>query len=193
MNMASAKSAAHNFKESVEQATAVLILYPTDPVWGIGCDATDAAAVERIFKLKNRPDTKSMICLVHNMAMLRRLVGTIPPEAQTILENPVKPTTIVYPRAEGVAPNLVANDGSLAIRLVSDDFCEAVITALDQPLVSTSANISGRPTPTCFDEVDSLILKGVDYVVPLQGSDFKGRPSAILKLEPDQSITVIRS
>ena len=188
----------NDFADVVEKAAGIIskggiIAYPTDTVWGIGCDATNAEAVERIYQLKKRPGHKAMICLVNSTPMLERLTGPLPTAALDLIENPLKPTTVVYPRVRGVAANLLAADGSLAIRLVKNRFCEELIAAIDTPLVSTSANISGEPTPSGFGEISDAILKGVDYIVPLKSSAPKGQPSAIVKLEKDNSITVIRN
>ncbi len=169
-----------------------IILYPTDTVWGIGCDARNNEAVDRIYILKERPDHKSMICLVNSLAMLQELIGQIPEKALDILQNAQKPTTIVYPKVKNVAPNLLARDNSLAIRLVKHHFCEALINTTNTPIVSTSANISGKPTPDGYSDISEEILKGVDYIVPLPGESEGGQPSSIIKLEKDHSVTLIR-
>lgn len=169
-----------------------IILYPTDTVWGIGCDARNNEAVDRIYSLKERPDHKSMICLVNSLAMLQELIGQIPEKALDILQNAQKPTTIVYPKVKNVAPNLLARDNSLAIRLVKHHFCEALINTTNTPIVSTSANISGKPTPDGYSDISEEILKGVDYIVPLPGESEGGQPSSIIKLEKDHSVTLIR-
>ena len=159
-------------KEEIEKALEVLkrggiILYPTDTVWGIGCDATNASAVKKIYDLKQRDDNKALICLVNNYSMLERHVDNVPRMAYTILDIADKPTTVIYDAPAGVAENLVANDNTLAIRIVDHDFCKKLIRYLGKPLVSTSANISGKPTPKSFKEIDEAVLKGVDYVVNL--------------------------
>ncbi len=184
-------------KNEIENALAVLkkggiILYPTDTVWGIGCDATNSEAVEKIFKLKKRSDKKSMICLVNDFKMLNEYIEDVPEVAYDILKYAAKPTTIIYDDPIRVAENIIAEDNSLAIRVAKDDFCKKLIRKLRRPLVSTSANISGSNTPQSFAEIDPLILEGVDYVVNLHRDKKSGKPSAIIKLKNDGSVTVIR-
>uniref|UniRef100_UPI003563605B L-threonylcarbamoyladenylate synthase n=1 Tax=Zeaxanthinibacter enoshimensis TaxID=392009 RepID=UPI003563605B len=142
-----------------------LILYPTDTVWGIGCDATNEAAVAKVYELKRRPDSKALICLVANDFMLEKHVEEVPDLAYDLMDMSTKPTTIIYDRPKGIAKNLVAEDNTLAIRVASDDFCRKLIGKFGKPIVSTSANISGEPTPKSFSEISSDILKGVDYAV----------------------------
>ena len=169
-----------------------LILYPTDTVWGIGCDATNPEAIEKVFKLKNRNDKKSLICLVSDFKMLNEYVEDVPEVAYDILKYAEKPTTIIYDDPIRIAENLIAEDNSLAIRVTKDVFCKKLIQKLRKPLVSTSANISGSKTPQSYAEIDPLILNGVDYIVNLQRSKKSGKPSAIIKLKNDGSVTVIR-
>ena len=169
-----------------------LILYPTDTVWGIGCDATNEEAVEKVYRLKNRPDTKALICLVSNDAMLERTVEKVPETAWDIMDLASKPTTIVYDNPRGVARNLIAEDNTLAIRVASDKFCRYLINAFKKPIVSTSANIAGEPTPGNFGEITPPILKGVDYVVNLQRNAGNAVSSSIIKLSNDGTVKVIR-
>ena len=169
-----------------------IILYPTDTVWGIGCDATNAKAVERIYQLKKRSESKSMLCLVANDAMLERHVEKVPDLAYDIMDLSEKPVTIVYDHPVNVAPNLIASDNSLAIRVANDQFCRSLIQRLKKPLVSTSANIAGEPTPLTFDEIGPHILKGVDYVVNLHRDRENAAASSIIKLRNDGTIKVIR-
>jgi L-threonylcarbamoyladenylate synthase len=169
-----------------------LILYPTDTVWGIGCDATNADAVEKVFRLKNRSDKKSLICLVSDFKMLNEYVENVPEVAYDILKYAKKPTTIIYDDPIRVAENIIAEDNSLAIRVPKDDFCKNLIKKLRRPLVSTSANVSGEKTPQSFKEIDPVILEGVDYVVNLHHEKKSGKPSAIIKLKNDGSVKVIR-
>ncbi|SHJ26711.1 L-threonylcarbamoyladenylate synthase [Pseudozobellia thermophila] len=169
-----------------------LILYPTDTVWGIGCDATDEAAVRKVFALKNREDSKALICLVANDAMLEKHVEHVPELAFDLIDLSTKPTTIVYDAPVGVAKNLIAPDNTLAIRVASDKFCRYLINKFKKPIVSTSANISGHPTPKTFAEISDRILKGVDYVVNLQPEHVNPVPSAIIKLGNDGTVKVIR-
>lgn len=184
-------------KNEIENALAVLkkgglILYPTDTVWGIGCDATNSEAVDKIFELKKRSDKKSMICLVHDFKMLNEYIEDVPEVAYDILKYAAKPTTIIYDDPIRVAENLIAEDNSLAIRVAKDDFCKKLIRKLRRPLVSTSANFSGSKTPQSFSEIDPLILEGMDYVVNLHRNKKSGKPSAMIKLKNDGSVTVIR-
>jgi L-threonylcarbamoyladenylate synthase len=169
-----------------------LILYPTDTVWGIGCDATNEAAVNKVYALKKRPDTKALICLVANDAMLERCVEKVPEVAWDILDLATKPTTIVYDKPKGVAKNLIAADNTLAIRVASDKFCRQLIQMFKKPIVSTSANIAGEPTPGNFREITGPILKGVDYVVNLQRDSPNAVSSSIIKLSNDGTVKVIR-
>ena len=170
-----------------------LILYPTDTVWGIGCDATNEEAVKKVYTLKQREDHKALICLVANDAMLERHVKKVPDVAYDIIDLATKPTTIIYDAPRGVAPNLVGKDDTLAIRIASDKFCKYLIGAFKKPIVSTSANISGAPTPGSFSEIDPNILKGVDYVVNLRREESKGVPSSIIKLGNDGTVKIIRT
>ncbi|TBW28450.1 L-threonylcarbamoyladenylate synthase [Gramella sp. KN1008] len=169
-----------------------LILYPTDTVWGIGCDATNAEAIDRIYKLKKREESKALICLVSNFKMLEQYVEDVPEMAYDILKYAKKPTTVIYDKPIRIAENLVGDDDTLGIRVVRDKFCSELIKKMRRPLVSTSANISGQPTPQSFDQITPQILKGVDYVVNLQRSKKSPKPSAIIKLSNDGQVKVIR-
>ena len=169
-----------------------LILYPTDTVWGIGCDATNEEAVAKIYALKKRANTKTMICLVANDFMLEKHVSAIPEVAYDIIDLATKPTTIVYDAPKGVAKNLVAEDNTLAIRIASDKFCQYLINKFKKPIVSTSANIAGEPTPQTFKEISGAILKGVDYVVNLHQNKNSETPSSIIKLGNDGVVKIIR-
>ncbi|MBR9914236.1 MAG: threonylcarbamoyl-AMP synthase [Algicola sp.] len=170
-----------------------LILYPTDTVWGIGCDASNYEAVQKVYQLKKRDDSKALICLVNNYRMLEKHVDNVPEMAYTILDVALKPTTIIYDHPAGIAENLIAPDNTLAIRVVKHRFCEELIKQLKKPLVSTSANISGQPTPKSFEEISDDILKGVDYVVNLQNEKKESQPSSIIKLGNDGIVQIIRS
>jgi len=169
-----------------------LILYPTDTVWGIGCDATDEAAVQKVYALKNRDDRKALICLVANDAMLERHVENVPDLAYDIMDLSTKPTTIIYDAPKGVAKNLIAPDDTLAVRVASDRFCRNLITKFRKPIVSTSANVSGKPSPRGFHEISEAILKGVDYVVNLQSEQPNAVPSSIIRLANDGKVKIIR-
>ena len=169
-----------------------IILYPTDTVWGIGCDATNAEAIDKIYKLKKREESKALICLVSNFKMLEQYVEDVPEMAYDILKYAKKPTTVIYDKPIRIAENLVGEDDTLGIRVVRDKFCSELIKKMRRPLVSTSANISGQPTPQSFDQITPQILKGVDYVVNLQRSKKSPKPSAIIKLSNDGKVKVIR-
>lgn len=169
-----------------------LLLYPTDTVWGIGCDATNPAAVRKVYQLKLRSDSKALICLVNNYSMLERHVDNVPKIAYDILDLAVNPTTVIYDNPAGIAENLVANDDTLAIRVVKHNFCEKLIRYFGKPIVSTSANISGEPTPKSFKEIPSAILKGVDYVVNLHNEKKASKPSSIIKISNDGKVKIIR-
>jgi len=169
-----------------------LILYPTDTVWGIGCDATNEMAVQKIYELKERADSKAMICLVANDAMLERHVEKVPEVAYDILDLSDKPTTIVYDHPKGMASNLIAEDNTIAIRVASDKFCQYLINKFKKPIVSTSANVSGRPTPKQFSEIEEPITTGVDYIVNLKKEIIANAPSTIIKLTADGIVKVIR-
>lgn len=184
-----------NFFKDIEHCLRVLrnggiILYPTDTVWGIGCDASNNTAVSRIFQLKGRPDDKSFIILVKDHAMLSNYVEN----AGAIFYDPTIPTTIIYPKAKNLASKATAADGSVAIRIVQDEFCQNLIAAFGAPIVSTSANFHKSATPRIFDEISEEIKNGVDYVAKHRQYDIEIKePSRILKLEQDGSFTVIRS
>ncbi len=184
-------------KQEIENALEVvkkggIILYPTDTVWGIGCDATNPEAVDRIYKLKRRSDSKTMICLVNSVKMLEQFVDSVPDPAYDVIDHSTKPTTIIYDNPIRVANNLVARDETLGIRVIKEPFCEQLIYKLRKPLVSTSANLSGQPTPNSFAQIAPEILKGVDYVVNLYHSKISDKPSAIIKIGNDRTVKVIR-
>lgn len=169
-----------------------LILYPTDTIWGIGCDATNDEAVKKVYKLKQRDDLKALICLVANDFMLEKHITNVPEVAWDIIDLSDKPTTIIYDNPKGIAKNLVASDNTLAVRIASDKFCQYLINKFKKPIVSTSANVSCLPTPRSFHEISEDILKGVDYVVNLNRDKINGIPSAIIKLANDGKVKVIR-
>ncbi|MGB7842186.1 MAG: L-threonylcarbamoyladenylate synthase [Salinimicrobium sp.] len=186
-----------NYNQEISEALNVLkkggiILYPTDTIWGIGCDATNADAIDRIYALKKRSETKAMICLVSDFKMLNQYVEEVPEVAYDILKYASKPTTIVYDKPIRIAENLVGTEDTLGIRVTKDKFCQPLIRKLKRPLVSTSANISGQPSPQTFAEISQEILKGVDYVVNLQQSKKATKPSAIIKLSNDGKVEVLR-
>lgn len=170
-----------------------LILYPTDTVWGIGCDATNSEAVEKIFKLKQRNDSKALICLVADDRMLKKYVKKIPGVAFDIFDVSEDPITIIYDDAQNLAKNLIAEDNSIAIRIPNDDFCFQLLRRFNGAIVSTSANISGMPTPKSFKEISQEVLKGVDYVVNLHHEKICSKPSSIIKLSNDGVVKIIRA
>ena len=168
------------------------ILYPTDTVWGLGCDATNINAVSKIFQLKNREESKSLVILVASIEMLKDYITEIPQQAIAILKTTEKPTTIIYNNPNGLASNTIASDNTVAIRIPKHKFCIELITEYGKPIVSTSANISGEPTPKSFSEISQPILEGVDYVVNLELDKITQKSSTILKLNGDE-IQVIRA
>lgn len=169
-----------------------LILYPTDTVWGIGCDATNFEAVEKIVQLKKRIDKKSMICLVNDFKMLNQYIEDIPEVTYDIIKYAIKPTTIIYDRPLHVAENLIAEDNSLAIRVVREGFPNQLIRKFKKPIVSTSANLSGKASPNNFQEINKAIIEGVDYVVNLPNTEKPVKPSAIIKISAGGAVQIIR-
>lgn len=170
-----------------------IILYPTDTVWGIGCDATNAEAVAKIYTLKKRSDAKSMLTLLDSVDSLYVWLDNVPETALQLIDVAVAPLTIIYDSPRGIAPNLLADDGSLGIRITSEPFTRKLLRRLRHPLVSTSANISGSPTPACFDDITQEIKDGVDYVVDYRKYDrTPKKPSAIIKVTDRETLQVIR-
>ena len=180
----------HNAFEVIKNGG--IILYPTDTVWGIGCDATNEEAINKIFALKQRTESKSMIVLVNGERMMHQVFNEIPEVAWQILDFAEKPTTLILDKPKNIAKNLIAEDNSLAVRMVNEPFCFKLIERMKKPLVSTSANISGMFTPKTFKEIGPEIIKGVDYVVNLQHDKVCKNPSTIIKLSLDSQVKVIR-
>ncbi|TYB79570.1 L-threonylcarbamoyladenylate synthase [Bizionia myxarmorum] len=168
------------------------ILYPTDTVWGLGCDATNPNAVSEIYKLKNRVETKALICLVSSIEMLNVYIENVPEAAIRFLESATKPTTIIYNNPRLVAANLIALDNTLAIRVVTEGFAHDLIKLFNKPIVSTSANMSGHSSPKSFKEIHEDILKDVDYVVNLQNEKINTQPSTIIRICEDGSVDILR-
>ncbi len=170
-----------------------IILYPTDTIWGIGCDATDAAAVRRIYEAKERDDAKSLIILLAEAKDIFRYVANPHPDIVSMILAFERPTTVIYEQAIGLPDNLVNKDGTIAIRVTRDPFCKSLIKRLKKPLVSTSANISGAPAPASFSDIDPVLKGRVDYVVDHRREE-QGivPPSRILRIQADGHITVIR-
>lgn len=201
-------------KEDLQQALQVLrsggiIVYPTDTVWGIGCDATNVEAVKRIYALKQREDSKSMLVLLDSAAKLNYYVD-VPEAAEMLLgvqntdrfadgaqtdlqDEATKPMTLIYPNARHLAQNLIAEDGSIGIRITSEPFSQALCAQLKRPIVSTSANISGHPSARFFHEIEQAILEGADYVCLFRREDeTPHQPSSIIKINADNSFKIIR-
>jgi L-threonylcarbamoyladenylate synthase len=169
-----------------------ILLYPTDTVWGIGCDATSKDTVERIFKIKQRSESKSLIILVDSIEMLQKYIPKIPDKVLNFMTTISKPTTIIYHNPIGLAKNVVANDNTVAIRIVQNDFCKQLIAKFEKPIVSTSANSSNNPTPKSFKEIGTPILDSVDYIVNLQREEINDKSSTILKIGDNDEFIVLR-
>ena len=170
-----------------------LILYPTDTVWGIGCDATNEEAVAKIFDLKKRVDTKAMIVLLGEEAQIAQYVADNNVQVFDYIKGIHKPTTVIYQKAMNIATNLMAEDGSVAIRITKDAFCKDLLKAFGKPIVSTSANISGYPTPLCFADISLDIKDGVQYVVKHRQEETNLQmPSSIVKWDEDGNLIIIR-
>jgi L-threonylcarbamoyladenylate synthase len=185
-------------KEEIAKALKVvqdggIILYPTDTIWGIGCDATNTEAVQKIYKLKQRAESKSMIILLDTDAKLPSYIRDVPELAYNLIEYAENPLTLVMPGARNISPALIAADGSVGIRVAKHTFCEGLIQRLRKPLVSTSANISGKPSPQYFSQVEQEIIDGVDYVVDIDQHSMEIKnPSTIMRLEADGRFEFIR-
>lgn len=170
-----------------------VILYPTDTIWGIGCDATNSRAVQRIFKIKGRTQTKSMIVLLDDASKLQQYIKEVPPIAYDLIENSESPLTIVYPGAKNMSKKLITDDGTIAIRILKGRYSAEVIRRLNRPLVSTSANLSGQPTAGTFSQIDEAVKSKVDYVVEHFQSKTKTlKPSTIIKLEQSGRFIILR-
>lgn len=187
-----------NRQEDIKRAVDVLrrggvILYPTDTVWGIGCDATNEEAVKRVFEIKQRDDSKAMICLVDSDVRLQRYVRNVPEVAWDLLTLNIKPTTVILNGAINLAPNLIAGDGSIAMRITQEPFSKELCYRFQKPLVSTSANISGETTPQYFKDIDQEIINAVDYVCWSRRQEKKPHtPSCIIRLTDSGEVTIIR-
>lgn len=185
-------------EEDIKKACEVLlkggiILYPTDTIWGIGCDATNENAVRKVYEIKQRTDSKSMLILLDSTAKLDYYVSECPDIALDIIELSNKPITIIYSNAKNVAPNLIAADGSIGVRITQEKFSKELCRRFKKPIVSTSANISGTSSPTHFSEIDPVILNAVDYVVNYRKGDLTpAKPSSIIKLEQGGVVKIIR-
>ena len=170
-----------------------VILYPTDTIWGIGCDATNAAAIQRIYQLKKREEKKSMIILVDNETMIGEYVSHPSKKILSFLSQQKRPTTAIFEKAINLPEIIISQDRTIAIRITKDEFCRSLIQQLKKPLISTSANISGEPYPQSFSEVSEQIKKGVDYIVQYRQDDrAPAKPSSIIRLNENNEIEFIR-
>lgn len=168
-----------------------VIIYPSDTIWGLGCDATNEQAVSKVFEIKKRSEIKSLITLVSSEAMLNKYVQEVPEQAWDLMDCNTDPITIIYPEAKLIAHNAIQNDKSIAVRIVKNGFANELIHKFNKPIISTSANISGSPTPLEFDKIDNLILEQVDYVVNLHVEN-KRSLSPIVKIGYGGEIEIIR-
>lgn len=187
-----------NIKEDINNAVEVMrrggiILYPTDTVWGIGCDATNAEAVARIYEIKKRDDSKAMICLVDSDVRMQRYVRDVPEVAWDILELATKPTTVILANATNLAPNLIAEDGSIAMRITKEAFSKELCYRFQKPIVSTSVNISGEPAAQNFRDIAPELIEAADYVCFSRRQEHKPHtPSSIIRLDKDGGVKIIR-
>ena len=187
-----------DYNEDVKLALNILrkggvILYPTDTIWGLGCDATNQDAVAKIYNIKKRRENKSLIVLVNGFVMLERYVRNVPEAAAEILDVSDKPITIIYPEGKNLAPGVCNEDGSVGIRITDDDFCLELITRFRKPVISTSANYSDTPSPSDFSEIEDEIIRSADYVVKYRQTDInKKTPSSIIKIDDNGVIKIIR-
>jgi len=170
-----------------------VLLYPTDTVWGIGCDATNEEAIMKIYHIKQRDEKKSMIILLDSAERLPMYVKKIPLVAWDLIPHISRPTTFIYPTAQNLPAKLVHNDGTIAIRIVQQEFCRRLIRALGKPIISTSANIASQPTPQTFGDISPEVIQQMDYVVPqAYASSYDYKPSRLIKFLDDYNFTVIR-
>ena len=185
-------------QEDIKKALEILksggvILYPTDTVWGLGCDATNEAAVSKIYSIKKREDSKSMLVLLNNSTRISAYIREVPEIAWELIDAAINPITLIYPGAKNLAKNLIAEDGSIGIRIPDDEFCCELIKRFGKPIVSTSANISGEKTPSVFDEISDEIKDSADYIVEWRQDDYtKKPPSSIIKLGEGGLFKIIR-
>ena len=188
-----------NFTEDINESLISLrkggiILYPTDTIWGLGCDATNSSAVEKIFKIKARSETKSLLVLVDSIQMVERYVNDIPEIVYELTSVSEVPLTIIYSSGKNLAPGVCADDGSVGIRICNDEFCQELIRRFRKPIVSTSANYSGKPSPDNFDSINKSVIDAADYVVKYRQDDLrKQKASPIIKVEQNGTIKIIRN
>lgn len=187
-----------NRQDDIKKAVEVMknggvILYPTDTVWGIGCDATNAEAVAKVYKIKQRDDSKALICLVDSDARLQRYVRNAPEVAWNVMELATKPTTVIFDEAVNLAHNLIAEDGSIAMRITDEEFSKELCYRFQKPIVSTSANISGQPAAQNYCDISEELLNAVDYVCFSRRQEHKPHtPSSIIKIKNNGEIDIIR-
>lgn len=187
-----------NRQDDIKKAVEVMknggvILYPTDTVWGIGCDATNAEAVAKVYKIKQRDDSKALICLVDSDARLQRYVRNAPEVAWNVMELATKPTTVIFDEAVNLAPNLIAEDGSIAMRITNEEFSKELCYRFQKPIVSTSANVSGQPAAQNYCDISEELLNAVDYVCFSRRQEHKPHtPSSIIKIKNNGEIDIIR-
>ncbi len=168
-----------------------LILAPTDTIWGILCDATNPDAVNKVYDLKKRPDSKAMVCMVSDESMLKKYISEIPDDLHNYIQDS-RPTTVIYNAPTGIAHNAVAQENTVAIRIVNHHFCTPLIRAFGKPLISTSANLSGEKHPTTFSDIVKEIVAGVDHVVKLDSIESSALPSRIIKIKTNGEISLLR-
>lgn len=186
------------FDEDIRQSIETLrkggiILYPTDTIWGLGCDATNSGAVEKIFSIKERDESKSLLVLVNGEAMLERYVAEIPEIALELNSVSDTPITIIYPKGKNLAGGVCADDGSVGIRICSEEFCSELIARFRKPIVSTSANFSGKPSPGHFSEIETALTEKVDYVVKYRQDDRQVySPSPVIKIDLNGTFKILR-
>tara|TARA_B100000767_G_C19690927_1_gene503968 strand:+ start:315 stop:872 length:558 start_codon:yes stop_codon:yes gene_type:complete len=168
------------------------LLFPTDTIWGIGCDATNSESIKKVYSLKKRKDVKALICLVSDFEMLELLTGKLEDDIKKIALAS-KPTTVIYPNVRGVAADLKAENGSVGIRIVQDEFCRKLIERFGKPIVSTSANMSGSQSPKEFKEIDQAILEGVDHIVTLKTKETRTSPSTLILIDTDGNLKTLRA
>ncbi len=170
-----------------------ILLYPTDTIWGLGCDATNSSAIEKIFKIKSRAESRSLIILVNGESMLERYVKNVPETAFQITGISDKPLTIIYPEGKNLAPGVCSEDGSVGIRICNDPFCRELISQFRKPIISTSANLSDKPSPAYFGEIDEEIINGADFVVKHRQNDRqKQTVSPVIKIEKNGVFKILR-
>ncbi len=187
-----------DFREDIRKACDVLrkggvILYPTDTVWGLGCDATNAEAVKRVYQIKKRVNSKALLVLVDSPVKVQSYVADVPPVAWNLIELATRPLTLILDGACNMAPNLLAEDGSVGIRVTREAFSNQLCFRFRKPIVSTSANVSGQPAPACFGEISEEIKQAADYIVQVRRNETTSfRPSGVIKLGKSGEIKIIR-